>query len=238
MLYLIGLGLELKSISEEGLEVVGKCDKVCLESYTVDFPYSLKDLKGFLGVEIELADRDKVESSDLVEESKERDIALLVYGAPLVATTHVSLIQDARNSGVGYKVFQNASIFDAVAETGLQIYKFGKTASMPQWKESYEPESFMDVVKQNNSIGAHSLILCDIRMPVSQALEQLRKASESYGVKLDNVVVCQSLGTENSKIFYGSLEGLEKKEVENPFCIIIPGSLHEMEKNFLESFSV
>ena len=38
MLYLIGLGLNEKSISLEGLEAVKKCKKVYLEGYTVDFP--------------------------------------------------------------------------------------------------------------------------------------------------------------------------------------------------------
>ena len=39
MLYLIGLGLNEKGISLEGLEVIKKCRKVYLEEYTVNFPY-------------------------------------------------------------------------------------------------------------------------------------------------------------------------------------------------------
>jgi len=37
--YLIGLGLDLKSISVDALDIIKKCKKVYLEDYTVDFPY-------------------------------------------------------------------------------------------------------------------------------------------------------------------------------------------------------
>ncbi|KKM86908.1 hypothetical protein LCGC14_1274180 [marine sediment metagenome] len=45
MLYLIGLGLNEKGISLEGLEAVKKCEKVYLESYTAEIPYSKEDLE-------------------------------------------------------------------------------------------------------------------------------------------------------------------------------------------------
>ena len=45
MLYLIGLGLNEKSISKESLASAKKCEKLYLEGYTVDFPYDIeKDL--------------------------------------------------------------------------------------------------------------------------------------------------------------------------------------------------
>jgi diphthamide biosynthesis methyltransferase len=44
MLYLIGLGLNTKGISKEGLLILEKCHKVYIEGYTVDFPYDLEEL--------------------------------------------------------------------------------------------------------------------------------------------------------------------------------------------------
>jgi len=58
----------------------------------------------------------------------------------LTATTHISLIEEAKRCGVKYKIIYNASILDAVAETGLQLYKFGKVTSMPNGK------SFLQIV--------------------------------------------------------------------------------------------
>ena len=45
MLYIIGLGLNEKSISLEGIEAIEKCEKIYLESYTVEFPYSFEELE-------------------------------------------------------------------------------------------------------------------------------------------------------------------------------------------------
>jgi len=224
MLYLIGLGLHVKGISQQGLEAVNRCEKVYLESYTVDFPYSKEELEKILGKEVILADRDFVESLKIVEEAKDTDIALLVYGSPLTATTHISLIQEAKKQNIEVKIIHNASIFDAVAETGLQIYKFGKTTSIPD----FEAESFIEVIKENLSIGAHSLILVDIGMRFENSLERLST------VDIDKLVVCSALGTHDGRIYYGTLKELETKKVKKPFCFIVPGKLHFIEEEVLK----
>ena len=121
MLYLIGLGLNERGISKEGLLALKKCQKVYLEKYTVDFPYALSELH--LEEDIIPLKREDVESNKLIREAKSRGIALLVYGCPLFATTHLSLILDAEKQKVRTKVIYSASIFDAVAETGLQVYR-------------------------------------------------------------------------------------------------------------------
>lgn len=237
MLYLIGLGLNIKGISQEGLEIAKRCKKVYLENYTVDFPYSVGELKEMIGKKYIPADRDKVESLELVDEAKKMDIALLIYGSPLTATTHITLIEEAKKMGIKYKIIYNASILDAVAETGLQLYKFGKTASMPAWKKSYEPDSFMEIVQQNLSMKAHSLILCDIGLDFQDALKQLEISAKKHNIPLKKLVVCQALGTKKSKIFYKTLEELrEFTGVRNPFSIIIPSKLHFVEKEVLEEY--
>jgi len=226
MLYLIGLGLNMKGISQQGLEAVNKCEKTYLEFYTVDFPYSKEELEKILGKQVILADRDFVESLKIVEEAKDADIALLVYGSPLTATTHISLIQEAKKQNIEVKIIHNASIFDAVAETGLQIYKFGKTTSIPD----FEAESFIKVIKENLGIGAHSLILVDIGMGFENALERLKN------VDIEKLVVCSGLGTHDSRIYYRTLKELETKKVKKPFCFIVPGKLHFVEEEVLKKY--
>ncbi len=237
MLYLIGLGLNRDGISKYGLAVAKKCKKIYLENYTTDFPYSEKELEEVIGKKIYPANREFIESLEIVDEADRMDVALLVYGSPLTATTHISLIQEAKKSGVKYKVIYNASIFDAVAETGLQLYKFGKIASMPTWKKNYEPDSFMEIVQQNQSMKAHSLILIDIGLEFQNALKQLETCAEKYKIKLDKLIVCQVLGTKNRKISYKTLEKFKEFEsVRKPYCIIIPSKLHFIEKQVLEGF--
>lgn len=239
MLYLIGLGLNEKAISKQALDALSKCKRVYLENYTVDFPYNKVQLEEQINKKIILADREKIEGLSIVDEAKKLNVALLIYGSPLMATTHITLIQESREFGVKVKVIQNASIFDAIAETGLQFYKFGKTASMPAWKPSFKPTSFMEIVKQNQSIDAHTLILTDIGLEFSTALKQLEKSAQEHNIKLKKLIVCQALGTKNQKIHYKELEELRKfSGVKKPYCIIVPClKLHHIEVQALEAYS-
>lgn len=232
--YLIGLGLDLKSISAEALSVLKECKKIYLEAYTVELPYSVEDLQEFLGLRIIPLTRTIIEMESFVSEAKNKDIALLVYGSPLTATTHISLILKCRKEEIKIRILHNSSILDAVAETGLQIYKFGKIASMPKWDKKYKPESFIDVIKDNLKIKAHTLILVDIGLSYGDALKQLEQASDNK-LKLDKIIVCSKLGTKESRIFYENLQELAGREVYAPFCFIIPSGLHFLEEEALES---
>ena len=238
MLYIIGLGLNEKGISQEGIKAVKKCKKIYLENYTVEIPYSAKQLEENLGKKIIIVDREFVEKFKVFEEVKKESIALLVYGSPLTATTHISLIQEAKKRKIEYKILYNASILDAIGETGLQLYKFGKIASMPKWDENknYKPESFIEIIKENKSIKAHSLILIDIDLEFSKALEQLEISAENKKIKLDRIIICSMLGTKNSKIFYDTIENFKDKKINSPFCFIIPSELHFIEREVLENY--
>jgi len=66
MLFIIGLGLNNRGISKEGLLALEKCKKVYLDGYTVDFPYELIDLK--LSKRIFPLKRGEVESNRLIDE--------------------------------------------------------------------------------------------------------------------------------------------------------------------------
>ena len=237
MLYIIGLGLNIDGISKYGLKIVKKCKKIYLEEYTVDFPYSKGQLQEVIGKKIVSANREFVENMKIIDEAKKLDVALLVYGSPLTATTHMSLLQEAKKCGLRYKVIYNASVFDAVAETGLQLYKFGKIASIPKWnkKKNFAPDSFMKIIQENNSMRAHSLILTDIGLEFQDALHQLKQSAEKYKIKLKKVLVCQALGTKDRKISYKDIKDFEEyNNVRKPYCIIIPSKLHFVEKEILE----
>ena len=157
-------------------------------------------------------------------------------GCPLFATTHISLIEDCKKNKVKYKIIYASSVFDAIAESGLQLYKFGKIASMPTWRKNFAPDSFLDFVKENKSINAHSLILIDIGLSFKDALNQLIKGSKNKKFKLDKILVCSQLGFK-SKFYYNSINKLKKKKIKTPFCFVIPGKLHFLEEEVLEKFT-
>ncbi len=234
MLYLIGLGLNLDDLGKHALSVIKSCKKVYVEGYTVDFPYNLKDLEKRIG-RFELLNRDSAESDEIVLEAKDKDICFLVYGSPLTATTHISLILTAKKEQIPYKILHNASIFDAAAESGLQIYKFGKTASMPDWEDKGVSFGFMEIYEENKRIKAHTLILVDIGLSFKDALSQLKKAAKEKYIKLDKLIICSKMGTEKNRVLYKNIEELDEEKIFPPFCFILPSQLHFLEKEFLDS---
>ena len=232
MFYLIGLGLNEKGYSREAYDAILESDKIYIETYTVEFPYKISDLeKQFPKKKFIPANRELVESLGILDKAKKENVALLVYGSPLTATTHISLIQEAKKRKIKTKVIHSASVFDAVAETGLQIYKFGKIASMP----NFEAESFIEIVKENLKISAHSLILTDIGMKFETAIERLEKILHKNKIDVEKIVVCSKLGTQNQRIFYGKISELKKKKIEAPFCFIVSGKLHFIEEEVFNS---
>ncbi len=231
--YLIGLGLDKKKLSLDALEKIKKCKKIYLETYTVNFPYSLAEIEKVIGKKIVELDRENVENEKIVSQAKKENIALLIYGNPLAATTHIQLILQAKKKKIPYEIIHSESILTAIAESGLQLYKFGKTASMPKFKKNYNPDSFYDIIIQNEKIKAHTLLLTDIDLDVDAALKQLESICEKRNICIDKIIICSYLGTKKSKIYYDKLKVLKKKKIKMPFCIIIPSELHFVEKEAL-----
>ena len=231
MLTLIGLGLnDEKDISIKGLEIVKNADIVYLENYTSSLQCSKQALDKFYGKEIQLLEREVLEDATaILSQAAYNNIVLLIVGDVFSATTHISLFQEAKQKGIEVKVVHNASVLNAIGITGLELYKFGKTTSLPKWTKNYSPMSFIETVKENQSIEAHTLLLIDIGLNFSSCKEQLKES----GFKNEKIIVCSRLGVK-SKIFYDSLDKVPENKIEAPYCIIIPGSLSENEKESLE----
>lgn len=232
MLYIIGLGLELNGISLHGKKILKSANikKIYLESYTVEFPYTRKELEKELKIKVIEANREFVESEKIVELAKKEEIVFLIYGSPLMATTHISLINSCKKQKVKYKIIHAGSVFDAVSECGLSFYKFGKTTSLPKWQKNYTPQSFINTIKENQSIGAHTLLLIDIGLSFEEARKQLEETKFKFG----KLIVCSRLGIK-SKFFYDLLEKINLEKIEAPYCIVIPGQISENEEENLKS---
>jgi len=167
MLYIIGLGLgDEKDITLRGLEAVRSCSKLFLEAYTSILCVGKEKLEEFYGKEITIADRHLVESeaesiygSALVE-----DVALLVVGDPVCATTHTDIMLRALEIGAKVEVIHNASIMGAAGCCGLQLYNFGQTVSLPFFEGEWRPGSFHPKVAYNRQGAMHTLCLLDIKV--------------------------------------------------------------------------
>ena len=245
MLYLIGIGLyDEKDITVKGLEAVKNCDLIYLENYTSRLQVPVEKLEEFYGKKIILADRDLVENNfdKIINESKKKNVALLIVGDVVCATTHISMILRLKESKIGYRLIHNSSIFDIVGETGLELYKFGKVTSIPF--ENSNVETPYDVLKENGEL--HTLFLLDLDpannkfMNFKEAVEYLLRIEEKRkeGIFDDDrlCVVCAALGGERQVIKSGKVMDLMNEVVEvYPQCLIVPGRLHFVEEEFLNS---
>lgn len=245
-LYFIGIGLnDEKDITVKGLEIVKKCDRVFLENYTSVLQCSIEKLEKLYGKKIILADRNLVEKNSDEILLNGRDVAFLVIGDALSATTHVDLMQRAKEKRIDVEIIHNATVMNAVAITGLQLYKFGKTTSIPFHKS----ETPYNVIKENKSINAHTLCLLDLDpinnkfLTINEAIRKLleieKEKKEKVFTKDTFCVGCARLGSKDFVIKAGSASELEKEEFgDAPYCLIVPAAMHFMEEEILKNYKI
>lgn len=250
MLLLIGLGISgHDDISLRGLNELLGCDEVYVEVYTSDIREgTLERIEEKIGKKITLLKRAEVEEGKLlVEKAKEKKIALLVPGDPLIATTHISLILSAKKDGIETRVVHSSSIISAgIGESGLHAYKFGKVITIPFWREGYSPTSPYDGILENNERGLHTLLLLDRdeklgRMDAKGCIDVLFKmeAEKKRGLITEETkaVVLSRVGYDEQKICFGTLGELKNKEFgPTPHIVILPGQLHFLEEEYLLYF--
>ena len=232
MLYLVGTGISF-DLTVGALEELKGCDEVYLEKYTNPIPDDrIAALERAIGRKISVIGREAVEGDFLVKRAEKAEVALLASGDPLTATTHITLIIDAKKKGIGTRIIHNSSVYTAAAgKAGLQIYRFGKTATLVNPKPGYRPTSSLDVIRQNLSLNMHTLVLLDTEPEPMEAGEALAMLSE-FG----SAVVLSRLGEKDEKITYGSITTLKnaaKSLGKPPFPIIIPAKLHPLEEEYL-----
>lgn len=242
-LILIGLGLfDENDISLRAIEEAKNSDKVYIELYTSKWHGNLKNLEKIIGKDIiELKRKDLEEnSSTIIEEAKKKNVSIFIQGDPLIATTHSSLILEARKQKIKTKIIHNASIISAIGETGLHIYKFGPivTIPFPEKTKGKQPESAFEIINENKKRGLHTLCLLDViseenrYMTVNEGLQILSDVIN----KEDKIVVFSNAGSDKTLVVYDSVDSLMKRNISDiPSVIIIPGIFHFTEKEYLES---
>lgn len=253
MLTLIGLGLsDENDLTLKGIDAAKNADKVFVEFYTSFWNGSKENLEKIIGKKIFELERKDLEdnSSEFLQQAKNSDIALLIQGDPLVATAHEALITEARKMKIRTKIIHNASIFSAITETGLHIYKFGPTVTIPFLEKVNNkfPESVYETITENKRKNLHTLCLLDVisenkkYMNVNDAMEILLKMEKEFKGKIldknSEVVVFENAGSEKGKIAFGKISEMMGKNFENyPQVLILVGNLHFTEKEYLFSLS-
>lgn len=263
MLYFVGLGLfDEKDISLKGLEILKKVDMVFAEFFTSRlFGSNFEAIEKLIGKKIAILSREEVEEENIfIKEAKNKDIALICGGDPLIATTHTDFLVEAKKKGIATEVIHGSSILSsAPGISGLQAYKFGKVTTIPFPDDNFFPHSPYMAILENMKNNAHTLVLLDIQahkdkyMSVNEGLSYLMKVKDERNemsernenneeIAIDEAVIDENtlaigiarVGSKDVVVKADKIANLIDYDFGGPLhCIAIPSKLHIVEAEYL-----
>src|SRR5256884_3346929 len=165
-LVFIGLGLhDEKDITLRGLEEARSAEVVFMELYTSGLAGArLGSVERLIGKIRRLSRTEVEDGRTILEAAAKQKVAFLVVGDPMAATTHVDLRLRAAAAKIPTRIVHGVSILTAAAGAlGLQVYKFGRTTTVPFPAAGFGPTSPLEGILENRRTGLHSLVLLDLR---------------------------------------------------------------------------
>ena len=244
MLWFVGLGISgISELSDNTISIIKNADTVYLESFTSPISETEKEqLANMCDGEFKIAKRWLVEDgNEILENAKKRQVVLISYGDPYIATTHLELKTRAVTDKIETKTIHSSSIVSSlIGEIGLQYYKVGKILTIMN-----DPKSMItpyNTISNNLLSKMHSVILLEYNEDKSffldpqDALSLLLDAEKIQNGKIISLdtfaIIASRIGKSDQNITSGKISNLIKKEFGNPpHTIIIPGSLHFTESN-------
>ena len=244
MLWFVGLGISgISELSDNTISIIKNADTVYLESFTSPISETEKEqLANMCDGEFKIAKRWLVEDgNEILENAKNREVVLISYGDPYIATTHLELKTRAVTDKIETKTIHSSSIVSSlIGEIGLQYYKVGKILTIMN-----DPKSMItpyNTISNNLLSKMHSVILLEYNEDKSfflapqDALSLLLDAEKIQNGKIISLdtfaIIASRIGKSDQNITSGKISNLIKKEFGNPpHTIIIPGSLHFTESN-------
>ncbi len=250
MLWFVGLGIYgQKGLSAKALELLKSVDTIYVEKYTSPVSdHDVDALKNSLNKEIKIVPRWFIEDGrEILESAKNNDVALVVYGDPLIATTHLELRVRAEKNGIKSRVLHaSSSITSIVGECGLHMYKFGRIITLVS--EAQAVTSIYYTIYSNLIAGSHTLILLEYNqeknffMKPNDALSMLLECEkdQKHDAITENTfaIVASRIGRDDQEIASGKIGSLLQHDFgAPPHSIIITGNVHFTEIDALKALS-
>ena len=247
MLWFVGLGISgFKSIPSEALDVLSKADIVYLEQFTSPIGKSdLTKIKNATKGEFILAKRWLVEDgSEILKNAKKKKVALLAYGDPYIATTHIELRTRAIEEKIKtHSIHASSSLTSMIGECGLHFYKVGRIATIMSEMKSLTTPYY--VIYKNIIEGNHTVLLLEYNQDKDFFLDPkdaLNGLLETEKGQIRNVIssstyviVASRIGFKDQSIISGKISSLKKTDFgKPPHTVIIPGRLHFTESDALK----
>ena len=252
MLTFIGLGLyDQKDISLKGLEAIKEADVVYAEFYTSRLMgATLEDMQELYGKPVKVLLREDVEQhpkDTVLADAVDKKVVFLTGGDAMVATTHVDLRLRAKKMGIETRLVHGASIQSAVCGlTGLQNYRFGKSATIAFPYKDIISETPYDTISMNKKNGLHTLLFLDIDrekgyMTVNRGIELLLKTEERRKEGAVAGALCVGIaraGSPTPCVRAGRIEELQAFDFGGPLHIMVmPADLHFLEEEALQDLA-
>ncbi|MCG2880804.1 MAG: diphthine synthase [Vulcanisaeta sp.] len=245
-LYLVGLGLGPGDVTIRAINVIKSVGRVFMEAYTSKAPMDLIKYVVSIRPDIEFLSRSDLEdrSGEILmnELGKGIDVALLVIGDPMIATTHAALAVIARRRGFNVKVINSVSIMCAVlSQLGLSPYKVGPIATITYPRMGVLSMRAYEVLNENLRRGLHTIFLLDIRddggfMSAGEAVELLKRMEDNGGLGIINnnllVIYVARAGWDDQEIAVSTINDVPRLG-ETPHTLVIPGLLNPVEMDYL-----
>ena len=247
MLWFVGLGISsIDGIGSDVVKVLKQADIVYMEIFTspITKPELVK-IKKLVKGKFKTAPRWLVEDGKaILQDAKRKNVVLLSYGDPYVATTHIELRTRAISEKIKTKTIHAASaITSLVGECGLHYYKIGKIVTM--MKEQQSVSSVYYTIYDNLVAGNHTIIVLEYNhdakffLNPKDALNNLLLAESGQKRNIVNessfAIVASRIGAKTQKIIAGKFSSLKNTEFgKPPHTIIIPGRMHFTESDALK----
>jgi diphthine synthase len=249
MLWFVGLGIcGVDGISSGALEVLKTADVTFLENFTSPIGKNeLSRIKKLVKGKFRIAPRWMVEDGKtILSEAKKKNVVLLSYGDPYIATTHIELRTRAESEKIKTKTIHGASaIMSLIGECGLHYYKMGPPVTL--MKEQSLTTVYYTIY-ENLLKGNHSILLLEYNSEINfflepkEAFSNLLFAEKEQGRNaIDEstfVIVASRVGSKNQNIIAGKISSLVNIDFgKPPHTIILPGRLHFTEQDALKMFA-
>lgn len=249
MLWFVGLGIGgSDALSDKARKIISESDTVYFEQFTSPIKTDdVKNLESITGGQFKLAPRWLVEDGhEILEAAKKSQVALLSYGDPYIATTHIELRVRAISDGTKTNtIHASSAVTSLIGECGLHFYKVGKTVTIMSGIPS--ATAYYSIF-ENLKIGNHTIVLLEwnqnknffldpkdaISSLITQEKEQARKvfSDDTYGI------VASRIGQDDQNIIAGKFSSLHTTDFgEPPHTIIIPGIMHFTETDALKALA-
>lgn len=250
MLWFIGLGISgAGDLSSNTLKILKTADVVFLENFTSPVGRNeLSKIKKFTKGKFQIAPRWMVEDGKtILSDAKKKNVVLLSYGDPYIATTHIELRTRAESEKIKTKSIHAASaITSLIGECGLHYYKIGRPVTI--MKETQSLTTVYYTIYENLIKGSHCILILEYNSDANFFLEPKEAFSNLLFAEKEQkrsvieestfAIIASRIGSKNQSIVAGKISSLIKKDFgKPPHTIILPGRLHFTEYDALKIFA-